>query len=97
MRPELLKFLLGEAPLDGVWFGQRHPTRRSEFWWREVLREQAAKEDSAAYQAMKLLAKAEQEGVVVTIEQRPLKPLAMGHYVSIANIRAKRNRAAPTA
>lgn len=27
-------FLTGAAPLDGVWFGERHPAYRGGFWWR---------------------------------------------------------------
>ena len=27
-------FLDGSAPLDGVWFGDRHPTLAGAFWWR---------------------------------------------------------------
>ena len=30
----VLKFLLGIAPLNGVWFGQQHPTKYGKFWWR---------------------------------------------------------------
>ena len=36
---ELIAFLLGEAPLDGVWFGEDHPERPGSFWWRQDLRE----------------------------------------------------------
>lgn len=35
---EVLAFLLGEGPLDGVWFGDKHPTERGAFWWRKNLR-----------------------------------------------------------
>lgn len=31
-------FLCGEASLDGVWFGDKHPTERGEFWWRRHLK-----------------------------------------------------------
>jgi hypothetical protein len=34
----VLAFLAGEAPLDGVWFGDPHPTERGAFWWRKHLR-----------------------------------------------------------
>lgn len=30
---------MAQAPLEGVWFGGKHPTRRGEFWWRSLLRE----------------------------------------------------------
>ena len=33
---EVAAFLRGEAPLDGFWFGERHPA--GGFWWREHLR-----------------------------------------------------------
>lgn len=32
-------------------------------------------------------------GMVITVEQRPLKPLAMGHYESVVSVRAARERA----
>lgn len=35
---EALAFLFGEGPLDGVWFGDEHPTERGAFWWRKNLR-----------------------------------------------------------
>lgn len=34
MKDDLRKFLLGEAPLEGVWFGDRHPEKQDAFWWR---------------------------------------------------------------
>jgi hypothetical protein len=34
---DVVQFLLGSAPLDGVWFGERHPTERGAFWWRKHL------------------------------------------------------------
>ncbi len=39
MDDTILKFLLGEEPLDGVWFGDTHPTERGMFWWRKHLRQ----------------------------------------------------------
>jgi hypothetical protein len=34
---EMLKFLNGEAPLDGVWFGEDHPIEKGAYWWRKRL------------------------------------------------------------
>ena len=34
---EVVEFLHGTAPLDGVWFGERHPDERGAFWWRKRL------------------------------------------------------------
>jgi hypothetical protein len=34
---EMLKFLNGEAPLDGVWFGENHPIEKGAYWWRKRL------------------------------------------------------------
>lgn len=34
----MMAFLTGEAPLDGVWFGERHPKEKGMFWWRKHLR-----------------------------------------------------------
>ena len=32
----VLKFLLGIGPLEGVWFGERHPRKPGRFWWRSA-------------------------------------------------------------
>ena len=37
MTMELKDFLLGNQPLEGVWFGEKHPTKKGAFWWREYL------------------------------------------------------------
>jgi len=34
---EVLAFLKGSGPLDGVHFGEPHPTERGAFWWRKHL------------------------------------------------------------
>lgn len=34
----VLRFLMGEAPLEGVNFGEKHPTKAGAFWWRLNLR-----------------------------------------------------------
>lgn len=34
---EMLQFLDGSRPLDGVWFGEEHPKQRGEYWWRKHL------------------------------------------------------------
>lgn len=39
--PDVLQFLMGADPLEGVWFGEPHPTRKGKFWWRTVIRERA--------------------------------------------------------
>lgn len=38
----IIEFLCGEKPFDGVWFSQRHQTEKGEFWWRKHLREYVA-------------------------------------------------------
>ncbi len=35
---EVVKFLMGAEPLEGVIFGERHPTKQGLFWWRLNLR-----------------------------------------------------------
>jgi hypothetical protein len=35
---ELADFLYGTAPLDGAWFGEKHPNKASQFWWRAHMR-----------------------------------------------------------
>ena len=39
MNNDILKFLLGEGSLDGVWYGDKHPTEQGMFWWRKHLRQ----------------------------------------------------------
>jgi hypothetical protein len=34
---EVIDFLCGAAPLDGVWFGDRHPKEKGAYWWRKRL------------------------------------------------------------
>lgn len=44
----VLAFLMGEAPLEGVMFGEKHPTKAGQFWWRLNLRAALAKAKRAA-------------------------------------------------
>ncbi len=39
---EMLDFLCGAGPLEGAWFGEKHPTEYGAFWWRRRLRALAA-------------------------------------------------------
>lgn len=55
-----------------------------------VWREQFAAE-SLTNRAKQLLLDAADLGFVITIEQRPLQPLAMGNYESVLRIRRARN------
>ncbi len=43
--------------------------------------------------AQRLVQEAERLGVVLTIEQVPLQPLAMGNYKSIVGVRPARSKA----
>ncbi len=37
--PQVIRFLLGEAALDGCWFGDDYgPHGQPRFWWRKKLR-----------------------------------------------------------
>lgn len=38
---DIAQFLMGTGPLEGVHFGDDHPTRKGKFWWRTVIRERA--------------------------------------------------------
>ena len=51
-------------------------------------------QDAAGVQraAETLIAEATRLGLVVTIEQRPLQPLAMGHYETVASVRPAREK-----
>jgi hypothetical protein len=41
---ELVAFLNGQATLDGVWFGEKHPTEKGLYWWRKRLPSTLAKQ-----------------------------------------------------
>lgn len=43
--------------------------------------------------AQRLVQEAERLGVVLTVEQVPLQPLAMGHYETIVGVRPAREKA----
>ena len=36
VKNDVIAFLKGSAPLEGVWFGQIHPTEPA-YWWRKYL------------------------------------------------------------
>lgn len=48
--------------------------------------------DGVQRAAEALIAEAARLGLVVTIEQRPLQPLAMGHHETVATVRPARER-----
>jgi hypothetical protein len=37
MSDDVFKFLQGEGPLDGAWFGDKPAGERGDFWWRKHL------------------------------------------------------------
>lgn len=48
--------------------------------------------DGVQRAAEALIAEAKRLGLVVTIEQRPLQPLAMGHHETVATVRPARGQ-----
>lgn len=36
---------MGEAPFEGVWFGEKHPTRKGAFWWRKLLQDEPSQDE----------------------------------------------------
>jgi hypothetical protein len=41
---DILEFLYGAEPFEGVWWGEgKHPTRKGAYWWRSLLRERIEK------------------------------------------------------
>lgn len=36
---EAYNFLMGICAMDGVWFGESHPTKQGTFWWRSYIRD----------------------------------------------------------
>lgn len=48
--------------------------------------------DGIVAAAQRLIAEAARIGLVVTIEQRPLQPLAMGHHETVATVRPARGQ-----
>lgn len=46
---DIIKFLLGEGSLNGVWYGDPRPdNEKGNFWWRKYLREYATQEREKA-------------------------------------------------
>jgi len=37
---DIINFLLGASDIDDVWFGDKHPTEKGQFWWRNRLRKE---------------------------------------------------------
>jgi hypothetical protein len=45
---EIIAFLLGEGPLDGVYFGEKHPFHEGRYWWRKHLRKNQTGQERVA-------------------------------------------------
>lgn len=58
---------------------------------------QAQIRDQIAQEAAAMVAKAAAVGVVITIEQEPRKPLAMGNHESVVSVRDARGANVPAA
>ncbi len=56
-----------------------------------VIRERAP--DDIRHKAEALVAEAARLGVVLTVEQQPLQPLAMGNYTTVVSVRRARGAA----
>lgn len=48
---EAYEFLMGQGPLEGCHFGEQHPDRPGEFWWRAVIQEREAAHRSMLHPA----------------------------------------------
>lgn len=55
--------------------------------YEQLLRRAHAFSADVKATAEMLVAEAERQGLVLTIEQAPLKPLAMGHYKTVVSVR----------
>ena len=82
---EVAAFLLGEAPLDGFWFGERHPA--GGFWWREHLRAALAAPAAAPddRHAQELLA---QDITIANMRERHAQELC-AYELTVQNLRAE--------
>lgn len=65
---ELVAFLNGEAAIDGVWYGERHPDHKGMFWWRKALMAAAAPTPTAS-----IAPKAEGEAVAAQVASGEMK------------------------
>lgn len=36
---DIIAFLHGTEPLEGIWFGSLHHKREGRYWWRSIMRE----------------------------------------------------------
>lgn len=61
--------------------------------WIRLAPRNCAPSKAVQMAAFELLRVAEQAGQVVTIEQVPLQPLAMGHYETVVHVRPARGKA----
>ncbi len=55
---DIFKFLDGSQDYQGVWYGDKHPTLKGNFWWRTILREQLAEKDKEISELQDALRKA---------------------------------------
>lgn len=57
---DVVKYLLGEAPLRGHWFGEKHPPEGKPYWWRKHLRETALQSPAVPREVVDALRSAQQ-------------------------------------
>jgi predicted alpha-1,6-mannanase (GH76 family) len=69
---QLIEFLHGSMALDGVWFGDEHPTLKGKYWWRKHL---LILEDPAEVRKQALLEAAE---ICDQLRKRERKQLMTG-------------------
>jgi len=51
----IIQFLYGSHSYDGVWFGDKHPTKKGSFWWRSVLKEWQQQQNKNLYSEEEVL------------------------------------------
>jgi hypothetical protein len=53
----IIQFLNGSHSYEGVWFGERHPNRQGNFWWRSILNEWQAERMHSEEEVLDILLK----------------------------------------
>ena len=81
---ELIAFLLGEAPLEGVWFDGRHPLHKGRYWWRTKLRAAWNRRAMPANPVARVTGYFDGHCVVASLNTAALLPVGMALFANAA-------------
>ena len=61
---EVVRFLMGEAPLEGRWFDEPDPHVGGAYWWRKHLTEALAQQPAATSETVNVIGMPEFDGLL---------------------------------